>query len=137
MFTFVALSHSQTLTVFLYLNDVEAGGGTHFSKLNQTVQPKRGRAVIWPSVLDSSPNEKDHRTDHEALPVEQGVKYGKSFMSLLLLWFAIIHVLEISHPYPFFLLTIPSHQQEPTPGFISVILKPRSRRAVINRHHIG
>jgi len=62
--------------VFLYLNDVEAGGGTHFSKLNQTVQPKRGRAVIWPSVLDATPNEKDPRTDHEALPVREGVKYG-------------------------------------------------------------
>ena len=67
----------QTLTVFLYLNDVEAGGGTHFSRLDQTVMPKRGRAVIWPSVLDEFPNKKDGRTMHEALPVEAGIKYGE------------------------------------------------------------
>lgn len=68
--------HFKTLTVFLYLNDVEAGGGTHFSRVNQTVIPKQGRAVIWPSVLNMNPNKKDSRTMHEALPVEEGVKYG-------------------------------------------------------------
>jgi prolyl 4-hydroxylase len=64
------------LTVFLYLNDVEAGGGTNFPILNITVMPKRGRVLIWPSVLDSQPNRKDRRTDHQALPVEKGIKYG-------------------------------------------------------------
>lgn len=64
------------LTVFLYLNDVEAGGGTNFPSLNLTVQPKTGRVLIWPSVLNESPHEKDFRTDHQALPVEKGVKYG-------------------------------------------------------------
>jgi prolyl 4-hydroxylase len=64
------------LTVFLYLNDVEAGGGTDFPKVGLTVMPKRGKAVIWPSVLDSDPNAKDDRTDHQALPVEKGIKYG-------------------------------------------------------------
>ena len=38
--------------------------------------PKRGRALIWPSVLDEDPSAKDPRTDHQALPVEAGVKYG-------------------------------------------------------------
>lgn len=64
------------LTVFLYLNDVEAGGATLFSDLNITVLPKRGSAVIWPSVLDARPNERDKRLYHAALPVEQGIKYG-------------------------------------------------------------
>ena len=64
------------LTVFLYLNDVEAGGGTDFPWLGLTVMPKKGRALIWPSVLDSDPNRKDIRTEHQALPVEKGVKYG-------------------------------------------------------------
>jgi prolyl 4-hydroxylase len=64
------------LTVFLYLNDVEAGGGTNFPLLDLTVMPKRGRVLVWPSVLDSQPNEKDSRTDHQALPVEAGIKYG-------------------------------------------------------------
>jgi prolyl 4-hydroxylase len=42
----------RVLTFFLYFSDVEEGGGTNFPELNLTVQPKRGRAVIWPSVLD-------------------------------------------------------------------------------------
>lgn len=64
------------LTVFLYLNDVEEGGGTHFSSLNITVQPKSGRALVWPSVLNDDPSEMDPRTFHQALPVTRGVKYG-------------------------------------------------------------
>ena len=38
--------------------------------------PKRGKALIWPSVLNDSPNLKDGRTEHQALPVEAGIKYG-------------------------------------------------------------
>jgi prolyl 4-hydroxylase len=64
------------ITVYLYLNDVEEGGGTNFPELGLTVQPKRGRALIWPSVLDEAPDEKDDRTEHQALPVIKGVKYG-------------------------------------------------------------
>lgn len=65
------------LTVFLYLNDVEEGGGTSFPFLDITVQPKKGYALIWPSVLDEDPEKKDRRTEHEALPVLKGIKYGK------------------------------------------------------------
>jgi prolyl 4-hydroxylase len=64
------------LTMYLYLNDVEKGGGTKFNQLNITVMPKRGRAVLWPSVRNNYPHKKDGRTVHEALPVEAGVKYG-------------------------------------------------------------
>lgn len=64
------------LTMYLYLNDVEAGGGTNFDKLNITVMPKRGRALLWPSVLDEKPNERDDRTTHQAMPVEKGLKFG-------------------------------------------------------------
>jgi prolyl 4-hydroxylase len=64
------------LTVFLYLNDVEEGGETDFPRLGITVSPKRGKAVIWPSVLNEKPDVKDHRTDHQAMPVKKGVKYG-------------------------------------------------------------
>merc|ERR1712151_190048 len=63
------------LTVFLYLNDV-GGGGTKFNTLDITVEPKKGRALLWPSVLDKNPMVKDYRTDHEALVVEKGIKYG-------------------------------------------------------------
>lgn len=64
------------MTMYLYLNDVEEGGGTNFDKLNVTVMPKRGRALVWPSVLNDHPNMKDDRTTHQALPVEKGIKFG-------------------------------------------------------------
>jgi len=65
------------LTFFLYLNDVEKGGSTKFDLLdNLVVTPKKGRALVWPSVDDKNPSMIDLRTEHEALPVEKGVKYG-------------------------------------------------------------
>mmetsp|Transcript_13726 Transcript_13726/g.26298 ORF Transcript_13726/g.26298 Transcript_13726/m.26298 type:complete len:459 (-) Transcript_13726:149-1525(-) len=69
------------LTFYIYLNDVPEGGGTNFPKADPkdrdfAVQPKKGRAALWPSVLPSNPDKKDRRTDHQALPVIQGVKYG-------------------------------------------------------------
>lgn len=39
-------------TLYFYLNDTEEGGGTRFPELDITVTPKRGRAVLWPSVYD-------------------------------------------------------------------------------------
>jgi prolyl 4-hydroxylase len=66
------------LTVFLYLNAVEEGGGTHFPLLDLTVEPKQGRVLIWPSVLDESPHDMDDRTEHEALAVIKGQKFGSN-----------------------------------------------------------
>ena len=64
------------LTVYFYLNNVTAGGGTRFPDLDVTVTPKQGSVVIWPSVMDGNVEVKDKRTEHEALPVEEGVKFG-------------------------------------------------------------
>jgi prolyl 4-hydroxylase len=64
------------LTAFLYLNDVEEGGGTRFSDLDLTVIPKRGRLLLWPSVLNENPSEKDFSTHHQALKVEKGIKFA-------------------------------------------------------------
>ena len=45
---FCASGGQRVATVLMYLNDVpEGGGGTHFSRINLTVQPKRGTAVIF------------------------------------------------------------------------------------------
>ncbi|EED94032.1 hypothetical protein THAPSDRAFT_261963 [Thalassiosira pseudonana CCMP1335] len=66
----------RVLTFFLYLNDVEEGGETHFTKLNISVKPKRGRALVWPSVLNEDPNSTDNRMYHEAKSVEKGIKYA-------------------------------------------------------------
>lgn len=69
------------ITFFLYLSDIEEGGGTRFAYLNASdgglvVNPKRGRALIWPNVLSEDPSKSDGRTYHEAMPVIEGVKYG-------------------------------------------------------------
>ena len=73
----------RVLTFFLYLNDVEEGGATRLTDLtgddggiSVDVQPKKGRALIWPSVLDEDPSMMDVRTYHEALPVIKGKKFG-------------------------------------------------------------
>ena len=63
-------------TFFLYLSDVEEGGETHFPHLNLTFKPKRGRAVLWPNVLDFDPFSPDPRTEHQAMPVVKGIKFA-------------------------------------------------------------
>jgi prolyl 4-hydroxylase len=64
------------LTMFFYLNTPEDGGGTDFPDLNITIVPKKGKAVLWPNVLNDKPLEMDRRTAHQALPVDGGEKYG-------------------------------------------------------------
>ncbi|KAL9179342.1 hypothetical protein ACHAXT_008632 [Thalassiosira profunda] len=66
----------RVLTFFLYLSDVEAGGATNFPDLDIAVAPKVGKALLWPSVLDSNPMNKEPRTDHEAQDVVKGLKFG-------------------------------------------------------------
>lgn len=68
---------ARILTVFLYLSDVKEGGGTHFPDLSGVVvQPKKGRAVVWPSVLNEKPHEEDPRSIHGSFPIVSGIKYG-------------------------------------------------------------
>lgn len=62
---------------------MEEGGATRLVDLSGNdngpsidIQPKRGRALIWPNVLDEDLLELDNRTFHEALTVERGSKYG-------------------------------------------------------------
>mmetsp|Transcript_7527 Transcript_7527/g.15033 ORF Transcript_7527/g.15033 Transcript_7527/m.15033 type:complete len:510 (+) Transcript_7527:74-1603(+) len=62
------------LTFFLYLTDVAQGGETHFTKLGLSVRPKKGRALVWPSVLNDDPTYWDDRMFHEAKDVVEGKK---------------------------------------------------------------
>lgn len=66
-------------TFFMYLNEVEAGGHTHFPRLNISVKPRRGAALLWPSVLDADPNERDDRTEHESVAVVAGTKFAANY----------------------------------------------------------
>jgi len=78
------------LTFFLYLSDVEEGGETSFPKLNIKVKPKKGRVLLWPSVLSSNPESVDDRMDHEALPVIKGTKFAAN---------AWIHLYDYMYPH--------------------------------------
>lgn len=67
------------VTVFVYLNDVEAGGDTAFPALGISVQPERGKAVKFLNCHpDGSPNPD---TLHAGLPVIRGEKW------LATIWF--------------------------------------------------
>ena len=100
--------------------------------------PKRGRVLIWPSVLDDDPNEKDDRTDHQALPVEAGKKYGAnawlhmrdfkvrasrriSFVLILFLWTNIMCFFnsKISSPFRFRMHCIEVARRQSCGRFIS------------------
>lgn len=60
-------------TVLIYLNDDYEGGGTHFPKLNYTVKPEKGKAVIFWTL------DKDNKIIDKALhggePVISGTKW--------------------------------------------------------------
>eukprot|EP00980_Cylindrotheca_fusiformis_P013387 scaffold3410_cov141-Cylindrotheca_fusiformis.AAC.30 len=51
-------------------------GGTNFPDLGITVEPKKGRALLWPSIYDSDPLKDDPRMRHQALPVKEGTKFA-------------------------------------------------------------
>ena len=74
------------------LAQVEGGGGTRFTDLNPplTVSPRKGRALLWPSVLDEGDHTaRDLRTHHEALAVDAGTKYAAN---------AWVHLREFARP---------------------------------------
>lgn len=60
-------------TTMAYLNPVEAGGATFFTRLGIQIDPKPGVLLIWNNALpDGRPNED---TLHAGMPVLQGAKY--------------------------------------------------------------
>jgi len=60
-------------TAMLYLNGVEEGGLTDFTRLALRVKPAAGALLLWNNALpDGRPNP---WTMHAARPVERGVKY--------------------------------------------------------------
>ena len=60
-------------TAMAYLNDVEEGGGTHFTEIGINIEPKPGVLLVWNNALpDGTPNE---ATMHAGTPVVKGSKY--------------------------------------------------------------
>lgn len=60
-------------TFVVYLNDVPAGGGTKFTKLNLTVKPKTGRVLYFSNISNGV---EDYRMEHAATPVIEGRKFA-------------------------------------------------------------
>jgi prolyl 4-hydroxylase len=71
------------LSIFIYLSDDDdddggggGGGNLNFPTLKQKVRPKKGTAVLWPTVRNSNPTDEDLRTDYEIEDVKRGTVYG-------------------------------------------------------------
>ncbi|MFN4023670.1 MAG: prolyl hydroxylase family protein [Hyphomonas sp.] len=63
----------RTWTFMIYLNDVEEGGGTRFRRLEKTIMPEKGKAVIWNNLnADGTVNP---YTIHHGMKVRRGSKY--------------------------------------------------------------
>lgn len=60
-------------TAMAYLNEVEQGGGTHFTEIGINIEPKPGVLLVWNNAKpDGSPNQD---TMHAGTPVLAGSKY--------------------------------------------------------------
>ena len=69
----------RSYTLMIYLNDVEAGGETHFLAPNSTLKPRRGLAVIWSNLApDGTPNPESAR---RTMPVLSG------YQAVITKWF--------------------------------------------------
>ncbi|MGN6499982.1 MAG: prolyl hydroxylase family protein [Tsuneonella sp.] len=70
---FCSVAGQRTWTFMVYLNAVEAGGGTRFMALKKIVQPETGKLLAWNNRRpdgQGNPN-----TLHHGMKVRQGVKY--------------------------------------------------------------
>lgn len=70
---YCSVSGQRTWTFMIYLNAVEAGGGTRFRKIDKIVQPEAGKLLAWNNRrADTTPNPD---TLHHGMKVRAGTKY--------------------------------------------------------------
>jgi len=62
-------------TALCYLNDVDAGGGTKFIKLDKEVNAEKGKLLVFSNVYSNS-NKKHILSEHAGLPVIKGEKWA-------------------------------------------------------------
>ena len=62
-------------TFFIYLNDVEDGGETYFTKLNKMYKPKQGNAIFWSNLTDDQLSAHPY-SQHGGMPVKKGEKWA-------------------------------------------------------------
>ena len=69
----VKMGGQRSWTTMAYLNPVEAGGSTDFTRLGLSIAPQPGALLLWNNALpDGTPNQ---ATLHAGMPVLGGVKY--------------------------------------------------------------
>ncbi len=66
------ITGNRTWTFMVYLNNVDAGGGTRFFEINHTFMPAKGQAVAWNNLREDGTVNPD--TAHAGTPVEAGHK---------------------------------------------------------------
>lgn len=70
---FCSVAGNRTWTFMIYLNDVEAGGGTRFKVIDKIFRPETGKLLCWNNRRpDGSLNP---ATLHHGMKVRRGVKY--------------------------------------------------------------
>jgi prolyl 4-hydroxylase len=70
---FCSVAGQRTWTFMIYLNSVEAGGGTRFMALKKIVHPETGKLLAWNNRrLDGTPNP---NTLHHGMKVRKGEKF--------------------------------------------------------------
>ena len=70
---YCAIAGQRTWTAMIYLNHVEAGGGTRFKVLGKTFHPETGKLLVWNNRrADGTPNPS---TIHHGMKVRKGMKY--------------------------------------------------------------
>ena len=62
-------------TALVYLNDVEAGGGTKFTKLNLEINAEKGKLLVFENV-HSGTNKRHELSEHAGMPVIEGEKWA-------------------------------------------------------------
>jgi prolyl 4-hydroxylase len=71
--TFCQFLGQRTWTFMIYLNDVEDGGATRFRRIEKTILPEKGKAVIWNNL--NSDGSVNPYTIHHGMKVRRGSKY--------------------------------------------------------------
>jgi len=70
---YCTVAGQRTWTFMVYLNAVEAGGGTRFGATKKIIQPETGKLLAWNNRRpDGSPNP---ATLHHGMKVRKGLKY--------------------------------------------------------------
>jgi len=70
---YCSVAGQRTWTFMIYVNDVEAGGGTRFKRIGKTFQPERGKLLCWNNRRKGGEANPD--TLHQGMKVRKGTKY--------------------------------------------------------------